>query len=256
MKQQGLFQRLFHSAFRPAGDQPDFIILGARGPDINWLSRQLNAHRGVSLSAVREPQQVPAIMQNEMGGALGGLGSRVFGKFFSGHPITKGMISQSYAFSTEASLRAIQLYAPEAVMVMVVRNPLQTVLHSVRHQASRKRAESFSALDWQKLCDNPTHYEWTNYSTIIPLWDEIFGEKILYLPYDLKYIDPQEFVRRIVERLNSAILAAQVTNGPKVESTHICIPPQIKMLLAARTKTDADFLGSRFAKDFMSLCQT
>lgn len=141
-------------------------------------------------------------------------------------------------------------------MVMVVRSPRQNVLHSIHRQATRKRVESLSALDWQKVSDNTSHYGWTQYSKIIPLWDEMFEGRILYLPYDLQFSDPQEFVRRIVERLEPGIVAPPVSGGPQGESGHSNVPLPIVRLVAARTQPDVEFLRSRFPDEFMALCQT
>ena len=292
MNFQSLFRRILPPYFQTQKSSPDFIVIGSRMTGMQWLARQLQSNPRVSLVPIGEPHHFDyeflpgrrtsidrtlknrmALLRNEWSVEVSGHqrkrrdlyldemerqpphSAEWYKKCYQ-FPRSRGKligeVSPSYLMLPEQGVRAIRSYVPKVKIVMVVSNPVHNVIDTIRRNLSRQKQSRLSALDWQKLADDPNLYKPTEYSRIIPIWDETFGKQITYLPFELMIQEPQEFSKQLFKFLGLKIRENQVIGRPSVKGMEV--PPQISKVAAARTDQENQYLKTRFPAEFCSLC--
>ena len=292
MNPENLIQKWLPGGFFPQRTLPHFIVIGARGESMRLISRQLSGHPGIWQSPIGElhffdHEHVPECRESIVRWSEGRMralaeqwskesGSwkkrrkmrylrkleslpahseewyRACFAFPTWGRIIKGEVSGSYAFLSEQGLRAIDHLIPDVRIVMVVRNPVDDVLHSLL-RAARKTKGPLSAMEWQRIADDSKNYAGTRYSEITPLWDKVFGQRMIYLPFDLMQRNPDGFLKLLCERLDCGLSPWRTTESTTSPDDYTRIPSLIRKLVIERTEAEVDFLNHRFQEEFARL---
>ena len=158
-----------------------------------------------------------------------------------------GEFTPSYCAIGEEGIQHIKRMAPNVRLLYVIRDPVARAISSVSMLMQFKNTSQLEAIqsdDFQIRGD---------YARNIPLWDEYFGDQIMYLPFRMIASDPKGTMRRIEEHFMIEPYDKYPALNSKTNSFsgRIEIKPDAMHLINQQAEGQYGFLHRRFGEHFI-----
>ncbi len=168
-----------------------------------------------------------------------------------------GDVSPAYCTIPEEGVAYAKELLPDAKIVMIIRNPHKRIISQLRMKMSSAKRDlgKFHAGQWHAYVDDLNLYQRAIYSEYIPRWDRFFGDRILYLPFDLIRQDPAAFLHKVTNHLGVKSFTPKAADKPVHVTEKHPVPAPVEKLLAERVEPQWAYLQERFPADFTALCK-
>jgi hypothetical protein len=161
-------------------------------------------------------------------------------------------ISPSYAAQPLEAIQYLSKSCSEARFVYIIREPFARAMSHLRMLISRKRQPPETYEEWMSLASDPNLWDGGNYYLQIPLWKEVLGDRIIFLPFGQIISDPNGFLKS-VEKFCELDSSKYPKAHSKVHETRkIEIPIQIRNYQRSLAQVDQEFILSEFGADFFA----
>lgn len=168
-----------------------------------------------------------------------------------------GDVSPAYCTIPDEGVDYVKQLLPDARIVFIVRNPLKRIISHLRMKISNSKRDTatFHAGQWHAYVDDPNLYQRAIYSEYIPRWDRAYGDRILYLPFDLIRKDPSDFLSQVTRHIGVKPFTPKAAEKAVHVTEKHPIPPAVERLLAERVEGEWEYLQQRFPAGFTALCK-
>ncbi|MES2657364.1 MAG: sulfotransferase [Verrucomicrobiota bacterium] len=169
----------------------------------------------------------------------------------------RGDISPAYCSIPDEGVAYVRELLPDAKIIMIVRDPHKRVISHLRMKisGSQRDTDTFTSAQWHGFIDDENLYQRAAYSEYIPRWDRYFGDRIMFLPFDLIRQDPAAFLQKVTDHLEIKPFTPRAAEKAVHVTKKHAIPLPIEKLLEERTASERAYLQSRFPAEFMELCK-
>ena len=171
---------------------------------------------------------------------------------------TTGEITPLYSVIGRDGIAHVKRLLPDVRLIYLVRDPADRALSSMRMQAERSEidlADPAAVTEFgREQMARPGFRARGDYAANIPLWDEAFADRVLYLPFGAIREQPATVMRQI-----ETFLALPHFDGYRGLSTpshttskSIAITAELREDFARETADQLPFLTERFPPDFVA----
>jgi hypothetical protein len=172
--------------------------------------------------------------------------------------ILRGDISPAYCTIPEEGVAYVkELLFPKSKIIMIVRDPLHRITSHLRMKISgaKRDVSLFSSSQWHGFIDDENLYQRAVYSEYIPRWERHFGDRILFLPFDLIRQDPAAFLGKVTDHLGIKPFSPKAAEKAVHVTKKHPIPEPVLRLLEERTAAEKAWLQSHFPAEFLQYCK-
>lgn len=169
-----------------------------------------------------------------------------------------GEITPYYCAIGEKGIRWLKERFPAARLIYLIRDPTDRALSCLRMMSQRSDFD-LSDPDEQKTIvkrclKSKSFYRRGDFRSHIPLWDRLFGEQVLYLPFGRIRSDPEGVFRQIESFLGIGRFDGYPVLGERVHATRQSRPiaDEIRQRFAELNRPQYAFLEERFPPDFVA----
>jgi hypothetical protein len=140
---------------------------------------------------------------------------------------------------------------PDVRLIYIIRDPLERALSAVKMILGRKGSRP--AADLLTLTQAPLFQARGDYRSNIPLWDEAFGDRVLYLPFGRIKLQPSELLGQVESFLGLRPFSAYPRlDRPANVSPEADIPFGVRSVLEREAEPQRLFIRERFGDDFLA----
>lgn len=258
---------------------PDFIGIGAQKAGTTWLYANLKAHPEIWFPPFKEvhyfdrihlgtgvqlsTRRAQSLLKRAMAEGRANESRISYLRAIAMHPIDddwyrliyaertrkKGDITPNYCAIGRSGIEHLKRLCPDAKIIYMIRDPLDRALSSLRMSIKRGGLES----DLLKTVNTSLFAARGDYRSHVPLWDEMMGDRILYIPFGHLKTAPQD----VLSTVESFIGVKPYSGYPNVtETVHsgrdTKIAPEMVDSLKELVAPQYPFLLKRFGEDFLA----
>jgi hypothetical protein len=279
-----ILKKLMGQTDKPAPAQVQFLCAGAQKAGTTWLSAMLAKHPQVQMLPAKEIHYFDAMhlgvnypqMRNKLLHNTRDLAQRASAKgepHWAAHyeaiaaasvkddawykslfsvrepKFAAGDYSPEYLCLGLAGVQHVKQIMPDARIIILIREPLARAISSLNMEMARK-SDSDPALavaSW-------LFQERGNYAGHVPIWDLVFGDQVLYLPFQRIKSDPKALIAQVEAHLGLKGFDA-FENLSRVYNSHSGqyeVSPAVTRVIKRATARQDDYLLERFGPAFCS----
>ena len=168
-----------------------------------------------------------------------------------------GEITPFYCAMGEAGIREMKRRCGSARLIYLIRDPVDRGLSCLRMAGKRWAVEMDDAQEVGKLAEtclgNKAFQSRGDFRSNIPLWDEHFGDRVLYLPFGRIRTDPEQVLRQVEEAIGVRPFRGypSLHEAVHVTSKRAPIPDAVRRRFAEANAEQYEFLKHRFPPEFV-----
>jgi hypothetical protein len=139
---------------------------------------------------------------------------------------------------------------PDARLIYIVRDPMDRAASALRAMIGGLEVPPERQ---RGMCERWLFQARGDYKTNIPLWDEAYGERVLYLPFGRIKTQPDELLRNVEDFLGLRHFNRYRRMDKQVHATKkIEIAPAAAEVLKEAAEPQYPFLRERFGEEFFA----
>ena len=173
---------------------------------------------------------------------------RIFG--VAGASQKAGEYTPMYCAIGRAGIEHLRRLAPSVRLIYLIREPVARAISSLSMMSGFWRTRS-----QREIVDSREFQVRGDYAGNIPLWDEYFGDQVLYLPFKQIAQDPLGTMRRIENHIGIEPFEGYPALGRKNNSFSgkLAIEDDCIATIQQQTQPQRTFLANRFGEAFLQM---
>lgn len=173
---------------------------------------------------------------------------RIFG--VAGASQKVGEYTPMYCAIGRAGIEHLRRLTPSVRLIYLIREPVARAVSSLSMMSGFWRTRS-----QREIVDSPEFQVRGDYAGNVPLWDEYFGDQVLYLPFKQIAQDPLGTMRRIESHIGIEPFGGYPALGRKNNSFSGKLPIEADCIATIRQQAEPQraFLADRFGGAFLQM---
>ncbi|WP_157958266.1 sulfotransferase [Salinicola sp. CR57] len=161
-------------------------------------------------------------------------------------------VTPEYCAMHRDGVQWLRDYLPDLKVAWIIRDPYERAASQVKMVINRAwKTAPQTESEWRKAFSAVRYKNRANYKKNVPIWDEIFGGDIIYIPYG----DIREKPRDVMNRLESFLGLSENDYHDLNKSVHktksLELPVWVKEELIKESEVQLLYLEERFGAEFL-----
>lgn len=164
----------------------------------------------------------------------------------------RGEVTPEYCAISESGVKHVACFLGNPKILWVVRDPYERAISQVKMVVNRSwKTPPSSDNDWRKALNRVRYSNRANYQQYIPIWDHVFGDRIMYAAYG----DIKRRPSGLLEDIESFLGVVNGNYSGESDVVHktkkLDLPEWVKEEVYDTVSCQYGFLTNRFGKDFV-----